>query len=315
MKLGIIVEGQEGLTWDVWRRVAVEAERLGFDSLWRSDHLLSIVDEGRLATETWTALAVAAVETRRLQIGSLVSPMTFRNPAMLAKVALSIDALSGGRLVLGVGAGWNQREHLAFGLPFPPLRERLGRLEEGIEVILRMQAVGPASFHGQYYDLQEIDAYPKPVGRPSIPLLIGGMGKERFLRIVARYADEWNMTTNSAGLYRERSARLAEQCLAVGRDPGEIRRSVAMGVLISGSERELERRCQALQRLLPRLAEFDTAAVPDAVRASGWVCGTPDQIAERLDELEAAGVERVMLQVNDFEDLEMLELIGELVSR
>ncbi len=313
MKLGIIVEGQEGLTWDAWRRIATETERLGFDSLWRSDHLLSIIDEGRLANETWTALTVAAVETERLQIGSLVSPMSFRNPAMLAKVAMSVDSLSGGRLVLGVGAGWNQREHTAFGFPFPPLRERLARLEEGIEVILRMQEDGPATYNGEFYRVDAIDAHPRPESRRCIPLLIGGMGKERFLRIVARYADEWNMTTNSPDLYLERSERLAEQCAAIGREPGLIRRSVAMGVLIGGSERELERRCQALQRLIPHLAEFDTSAVPEAVRASGWVCGTPDEIALRLEALAAAGIDRVMLQVNDFEDLAMLEEISELV--
>lgn len=320
MKVGIIVEGHEGLSWDTWRRLAAQTEALGFDSLWRSDHLLSIVDEGREAHETWLALTVAALETQRLQIGSLVSPMTFRHPAMLAKLAASVDSLSQGRLVLGVGAGWNDREHRAHGLRFPPFRERLGRLQEGIEIILRLQGDGPFSYRGQYYEVDAANPYPKPVqmqmqspqgsNRLRIPLLIGGKGRERFLGIVARYADEWNMTTNSPSFYRERSERLEAQCRTVGRDPAAIRRSVAVGILIGRSQPELERRSVAMQRLIPQLADVSTAEVPEAARAIGWVCGRPDEIVQRLRDLAAVGIDRVMLQHNDFDDESVLDLIA-----
>lgn len=322
MKVGIIVEGQEGLGWGTWRRLAAQTEALGFDSLWRSDHLLSIIDEGREAHDTWLALTVAALETQRLQIGSLVSPMTFRHPAMLAKLAASVDSLSAGRLVLGVGAGWNDREHRAHGLQFPPFRERLDRLQEGIEIILRLQGEGPVSYRGQYYEVDAANPYPKPFQaqtqmpssrdalRPRIPLLIGGKGQARFLRLVARYADEWNMTTNSPSFYRERSERLAEQCHAVGRDPAAIRRSVAMGLLMGRSTQEIERRSSAAQRLIPHLAVVNTSEVPEAARMVGWVCGKPDDIVQQLRELAAEGIDRVMLQHHDFDDEDVLELIA-----
>jgi F420-dependent oxidoreductase-like protein len=313
MKVGIIVEGQEGLSWEAWRRIAVRTEALGFDSLWRSDHLLSIIDEKREANETWVALTVAAMDTQRMQIGSLVCPMTFRHPALLAKMAMSVDTLSDGRLILGVGAGWNDREHQAHGLPFPPFGERLARLEEGIEIIHRMQGDAPTSYQGDFYALDTVNPYPKPIQRPErsrIPLLIGGKGRARFLRIVARYADEWNLTTNSPLFYRERSDHLAQQCHDVGRDPATIRRSVAMGILIGESDRELERRSRSMQRFIPWLADYSTSEIPDALRNVGWVCGKPHEIIQRLHEFAAAGISRVMFQHNDYDDDEMLALVA-----
>jgi F420-dependent oxidoreductase-like protein len=310
MKIGIIIEGQEGLSWNAWRHITAEVEALGFDSLWRSDHLLSIVDEGREAHDTWLALTVAAAETKRLQIGSLVSPITLRNPALLAKMAASVDRLSDGRLVLGVGAGWNDREHRAHGLPFPPLKERLERLEEGLEIILRLQGAGPVSYQGRYYQIDAADPYPKPKQKPRVPLLIGGKGKARFLRIVARYADEWHMTTNSPAFCHERSERLAAQCHSIGRDSADIRRSVSMGLLIGRSKAEFERRCRSIQRLMPELASVNIAEIPAAVRDSGWVCGTPDDVVRHLQALAAVGIDRVMFQHHDFDDGDVLKLIA-----
>jgi F420-dependent oxidoreductase-like protein len=310
MKLGVIVEGQEGLTWDNWRRIAAAAEDLGFESLWRSDHLLSKLDEQRESLDTWLTLAVAAVETKRLRLGSLVSPITIRHPAMLAKMAAAVDVLSNGRLVLGLGSGWNEREHRAFGIPFPPPSERLGRLEEAAQVILNMFDEGPHSFRGRYYELDDVDPYPKPVQRPRVPLLIGGMGEGRTLRIVARYADEWNLTTASPSLYRARSERLEGYCAEIGRNPAEIRRSVAVGFLVGGSEHELNRRSEVMRGLIPNLASVDASEVPNAVRDVGWVAGTPDHFIECLRALEAEGVGRAMLQLNDLADIEALELIA-----
>ena len=312
MDLGLMVEGQEGLTWDAWRRLMAAAEDLGFESLWRSDHLASRIDGRRDSLETWTSLTLAAAETSRLRFGPLVCPIMFRHPSLLAKMAAAVDLLSGGRLVLGIGAGWNAEEHHAFGIPFPPLSERLARLEEGIEVLRRLFGEGAARFSGRYYQLHGAEAQPKPTrteASPSIPLLVGGMG-DRVLPLVARCADEWNLTTASPLIYRARSERLDELCLACGRDPSEIRRSVAVGFLIGGSERELRRRSEAMQRLIPTLAGVDTSEVPNAVRRSGWVAGTPDQIVTVLQALATEGVGRVMLQHNDLEDTEALRLIA-----
>jgi F420-dependent oxidoreductase-like protein len=311
MKIGIIVEGQEGLSWAVWRRMTAQIEALGFDSLWRSDHLLSTGDERREAHDTWLALTVAAAETKRLQIGSLVSPITFRNPAHLAKLVASVDTLSDGRLVLGLGAGWNDREHRAYGLPFPPLKERLERLEEGIEIIFRMQSDGPVSYNGRYYHIDQIDSHPKPIQKPRVPLLIGGKGKTRFLRIVARYANEWNMTTNSLAFYHERREQLAVVCRDMGRNPADIQHSVSMGLLVGRDQREIEHRCQALQKLSPALASVNTPEIPEAMRAVGWACGTPEAIVRQLQDLSMAGINRVMFQHHDFDDDDVLTLIAQ----
>ena len=192
MKLGVMIEGQEGVTWDLWRQLTAKVEALGFESLWRSDHFMSLEDSSRDAIETWAALTLTAAETTRLRFGPLVCPMTFRHPSLLARMAASVDVLSGGRLVLGLGAGWNEHEHRAFGLPFPPLTERIDRLEEGIEVILRLLGDGPAHFNGRHYQLNGSNPCPKPVQKPRIPLIIGTTGAGRMLRVVARYADEWD---------------------------------------------------------------------------------------------------------------------------
>jgi F420-dependent oxidoreductase-like protein len=310
MDLGLMVEGQEDLTWERWRRIIALGEELGFESLWRSDHLLSIHDPSREALETWVALTVVAAETRRLVFGPLVCPITFRHPSLLAKMAAAVDGLSGGRLVLGLGAGWYDAEHLAYGIPFPPLDERMARLEEGIEVIRRLLGDEPASFQGRYYQLDGIDARPKPQQRPGIPLLIGGLSVRRTLPLVARYADEWNLTTNSPALYRERAAHLEKLCSELGRDPQTIRRSVAVGFIVGGSDAELEYRCAAMRRLVPTLARVDTSEVPEAARAMGWICGTPDELVARLRELADAGVQRAMLQHNDHDDDAALRLLA-----
>ncbi|HZU76556.1 MAG TPA: TIGR03560 family F420-dependent LLM class oxidoreductase [Dehalococcoidia bacterium] len=310
MELGVLIEGQEGLTWERWRRTAVLVEELGFGSLWRSDHLLSRMDERRATLDTWTSLAVAAAETSRLTLGPLVCPVTFYQPVQLAKSATAVDTLSGGRLVLGLGIGWNEREHRAFGLPFPPSAERGARLRETIEVLLRLWGEGPAAYAGRYYCLDAVEMRPKPAQRPRVPLLIGGAGPRRTLPLVARYADEWNVTTSSPALVRERSAALLDCCRAIGRDPATIRRSVALGFIVAGSLRELGSRCELIRGAVPDLAPYDADEVPEAARRLGWVCGTPDTVAAHLRELAAEGVTRVMLGHFDLDDEESLRLIA-----
>jgi len=311
MKLGVMLEGQEGLTWDLWRQIMARVEELGFESLWRSDHFMSLVDSSRDALETWVALTLTAAETTRLQFGSLVCPMTFRHPSLLARMAAAVDTLSGGRLVLGVGAGWNEQEHRAFGIPFPPLRERMHMLEEGIEVIVRLLGDGPAHFAGRYYQLDGAHPYPKPTQHPRIPLLIGTTSAGRMLRIVARYADEWDVPgITSPTAYRTRHERLTAYCREINRDPGEIRRCVSTGYVIGRDAGELRRRGAAMQQLIPSLASLDSCTVLDVVRADGWLVGTPDQIIVHLKALADEGVERVMFQHNDQTDFEALELLA-----
>jgi F420-dependent oxidoreductase-like protein len=311
MQLGVMLEGQEGLTWDLWRQIIARVEELGFESLWHSDHFLSILDSHRASLDTWVALTLAAAETTRLRFGPLVCPMTFRHPSLLARMAAAVDTLSGGRLVLGVGAGWNTQEHRTFGIPFPPFKERMHMLEEGIEVIVRLWGDGPAHFAGRYYQLDGANPHPKPTQRPRVPLLIGTTGQGRMLQIVARYADEWDVPgITSPTAYRARRERLAAYCRDINRDPHTIRRCVSTAYLIGRNAEELRHRGAAMQQLIPGLAEYNPVTVPDILRAEGWLVGTPDQIIVQLRGLADEGVERVMFQHNDQTDFDALELLA-----
>ena len=261
--------------------------------------------------ECWTSLTALAQRTQRIGFGPLVSPMTFRHPAMLARMASAVDGLSAGRLVLGVGAGWNEAEHQAYGITLPPLKERFDRLEEGIAVIKALWTGGPVDFAGQYYRLQGAAAYPRPVQQPAPPLLIGGDGEVRTLRIVARDADEWNSHAPGAAAYRLKRARLEEHCQAVGRNPDEIRRSWMGGALIGRDTSEVREKGHWHQSFLAALAHVAPDAAPDELRRRSWIVGTPDQVATQLEEFAALGVERVMFQWYNLDDLDGLGLLAQ----
>ena len=310
MKLGVMIEGQEGLTWERWRAIMARVEELGYESLWRSDHFISLFGADRESLETWVALTLTAVETTRLRFGPLVCAMTFRHPSLLARMTAAVDQLSGGRLVLGVGAGWNEPEHRAFGLPFPPVKQRMDMLEEGIEVILRLFGEEPAGYAGRHYRLENATMRPKPAQRPHPPLLIGGSGERRTLPLVARYADEWNLPGGTPETFRAKRERLAEHCRAIGRNPSQIRCSLMAGFIVGGSEAELRRRTEAIQQVIPALARQSDAEARGAVRPRGWLVGTPDEVVRQIEALAAAGVERVMLQHFDQTDFDVLELIA-----
>lgn len=280
MKLGVLVETEEGLDWDGWRRTFRAAERLGFESIWISDHLESSWVPGRHGLDAWTALAIAAAETQRLVLGPLVSPITFREPAIIARMAQSLDDLTQGRFVLGLGLGWNAEEHLAAGIAFPSHGERANRLRLGIE---RIRAEW---------------------SERHIPILIGGKGTRITLPLVARYADEWNLTTSSVDEYWRSAAELDRQCRGIGRDPREIQRSVAAGVLLQG-------RAERMRRVVRPLST--AADVPKAARDMGWLVGTGDEIAAQLHALAGAGVDRVIFGHYDLDDSALLECLAEMV--
>ena len=285
MQLGILIEAEEGLTWGQWRRLVTAVEDRGLDSLWISDHLLPGSGEDRGGLDAWLALAVAAAATRRVTLGPLVTPITFRQPGLLARMAANLDSLSQGRFVLGLGLGWNAHEHAAYDVPFPPLRERARLLDAGLATIRR--------------------ALPA-----RVPVLIGGMSRGSLER-VARHADEWNLTTNSPDVYIRLSQALAGVCQAVGRDPATIRRSVLAGILIGENRAELARRGDAMRRLVSGLADVPGADILQVVREHGWVAGTPDEVVAALSELADAGVDRAMLGHYDVEDMRVLDLIAD----
>lgn len=293
-KLGIMIEGQEGLSWERWRRICTDAERLGFDSLRRSDHLFSLQGiSDRQNIECWTSLALAARWTERIQFGPMVSPMTFRLPAILARMAAAVDQLSGGRLLLGVGAGWNQAEHEAFGVPFPDLKTRFDNLEAGIARIR------------QTWELSA----PHPVRDGAVPLLIGGGGERRTLGLAAREGVEWNLTGPNLDAFRTKSAILDERCRAIGRDPAEVRRSVMGSYLVGRDRAELEDRVRALEEVMPRFAGKEPGEVIESLRGR-WFIGTPAEVVEAMRGYIEAGVDLFMLQHFLMDDSDQLELLA-----
>jgi alkanesulfonate monooxygenase SsuD/methylene tetrahydromethanopterin reductase-like flavin-dependent oxidoreductase (luciferase family) len=285
--VGVMVESQEDLTWERWRRVVADVERLGFATLRISDHCHSLQGlEGRHTLAAWVALALAAEWTERIQLGPMVSPITFHVPAVLGRTALAVDELSGGRVILGVGAGWNEAEHERFGIPLPPWRERFDRLEEGIRRIRQ-------AFDGR-----------------EIPLLIGGGGQRRTRTIAAREAAEWNTGAPDAAAFRAMSAGLDERCRELGRDPAQIRRSLMKGHLLGRTRDELRERAVRLAEVLPRYAHDD----PDAILAAAlgrFVIGTPEEAVEQIRPYAEAGVDLFVFQHYLLDDSDGLELLAE----
>jgi F420-dependent oxidoreductase-like protein len=311
MQIGIMLEGQEGLNWERWVRISQQVEGLGLDSLWRSDHFFSVMARSeRDSLECWTSLTELATRARRIRFGPLVSPMTFRHPALLARMAAAVDGLSNGRLVLGVGAGWNEAEHAAYGITLPPMKERMDRLEEGIRVIKALWSGGPVSLSGEYYSLKDATLHPVPVQQPGVPLLIGGDGEQRLLRIVAQYADEWNSHPHSREIFAHKRRRLVEHCKDVGRDPETITCSTMLGVCIAADQDALAERGRWFKSFLTSLRDVPSDYVLRALRERGWLVGVPDEIAEQLRNWESVGVQRVMLQYFDMDDLEGLKLLA-----
>lgn len=310
MNLGVMIEGQEGLNWDRWRQIIHATEDLGFESLFRSDHQYSLSGpHHREALETFVSLVLVAELSSRIQFGTLVASMTFRHPSLLARMAAQIDVLSGGRFILGVGAGWHVPEHEAFGFHFPSVRERMDRLEEGIQVVRTLWGDGPASFDGRYYQLKDVECYPKPIQSPA-PLLVGGSGERRTLRLVAQYADEWNAVGLSLDAYRHKVSVLEQHCADVGRDASAIRRSMMLGFIVGRDERELHGHLARIGEVLPALVRGDARSTIEGVRERGWLVGTPSEIVDQIGEREAAGVQRIMLQHHAHGDFGTLELLA-----
>ena len=305
MRVGIMIEGQEGLTWERWWRLAQAAEDLGYESLCRSDHLTGLGGESRRPSlETWVSLTALATRTRRIRFGPMVSPLTFYHPAMLAKMAAAIDALAGGRFDLGIGAGWNEHEHATFGIPFPPLKERMDRLECGARLIRALEAPEPVTLDQPYYPLKKAESYPRPP-RGRLRVVIGGRGEKRTLRMVAEFADEWNVTRLDVEGYRAKRQVLAEHCRAVKRDPETIARSLMIPLAIGRDRAEVARRVANARAIFPALPDGEAAW-----RAAGFLAGTPAQVVEDLERWDGAGLQRVLLQMLDQEDIGALELFA-----
>jgi F420-dependent oxidoreductase-like protein len=302
MRLRIFTEPQQGATYDDLLAVARTAEELGFDAFFRSDHYLRMGDgdAGPGPTDAWVTLAGLARETSRVRLGTLVTASTFRLPGPLAITVAQVDAMSGGRVELGIGAGWYDDEHRAHGIPFPPTRERFDRLEEQLAIITGMWTtpVGERfSYHGRYYELTDSPALPKPVHQPHPPIIIGGYGTKRTPALAARYAQEFNLPFPPLDVYREYVDRVRQACAESGRDPATLRTTVALVVCCGRDEAEFRRRADAIGR------------EPDELRANG-AGGLQGEVVDKLRAFGAAGAETAYLQVLDVSDLDHLELIA-----
>jgi F420-dependent oxidoreductase-like protein len=311
MKLGVMIEGQEGLTWERWNRIVDAAESLGFDSVWRSDHLFSVM--GVYERETlalWPSLTAVALRSSRVEFGPLVSPTTFRSPVHLAMNAVALDRASGGRFWLGVGAGWYEAEHRAFGFELPPLKERMDRFEEALKVITLLWSGEPVSFQGQHFQLDNAQAAMTPTRGNRVPTVIGGSGERRTLRLVAEYADEWNATASPRDVYQAKLDVLANHCAAVGRDPATIQKSLMTGHIIGRDRAELRRRTERVQAIVPSLRDLSPDDVVARLGERGWLVGSPGDIIAELQAREQQGVARIMLQTHDHDDIGALELFA-----
>jgi alkanesulfonate monooxygenase SsuD/methylene tetrahydromethanopterin reductase-like flavin-dependent oxidoreductase (luciferase family) len=305
MDVGIMIEGQEGLTWERWFRLAEAAEDLGYESLCRSDHLTGLAGQSaRPALDTWTSITALATRTRRIRFGPMVSPLTFYQPAILAKMAHAVDLLSGGRLDLGIGAGWNEYEHRMFGVPFPGLKERLDRLECGARLIRALDEGRPVSLAQPYWPLDKAEAYPRPT-RGRLRLVIGGRGEKRTLPIIAAFADEWNVTRVDPEGFETRRRILAARARALGREPEGIRRSLMVPCAVGRDRSEVVRRIAAMRASFPALPEDETGW-----RAASFLAGSPDDVAAYLAAWAKAGLQRVLLQTLDQEDIAGLTLFA-----
>ena len=301
MQLRIFTEPQDGADYATLLSVAQATERLGFDAFFRSDHYLTMSGSGLPGpTDAWITLAGLARETSRIRLGTLMSPVTFRLPGPLAIAVAQVDQMSGGRAELGLGTGWFDAEHTAYGIPFPPLAERFRRLEEQLEIITGLWETAEGaefSFDGTYYSLAGSPALPKPAQRPRPPVLIGGAGQRQTPRLAASFADEYNIPfaslTDSAAAF----GRVRQACQEAGRDPGSLVYSAAQTVCCGRDEAELARRAEATGQPLAGLRQTGLA-------------GSPAEIVEKLGHFAAAGATRAYLQVLDLHDLDHLELLA-----
>ncbi len=309
MRFAMMIEPQQGVSYAEQLAVATSSEAAGFDTFFRSDHLESFPGPGNLpTTDAWSVLAGIARETTTIRIGALVSPVTYRLPGPFAKIITTVDEMSGGRVDVGLGTGWHEHEHRRYGIPFPPMSERADMLEETLEILHGLwQEPDGWSFNGQHWQVSDALFRPKPSEGSRPPIIVGGGGSPRGLRIAARYADEFNITGKDAATIRERYAALDDACRAIGRDPASIGRSAMLGVLVGRDDAELAERRRALVAIFAT-AEQGSAWL--AAREPAWIGPTPADARRQVAELAAIGVERIVLQSLLPRDLAMIDLLG-----
>ena len=331
MRFALMIEAQQGLSYEDQLAIARRAEAAGFEAMFRSDHYASFPgDSDQVTTDAWAVLAGLARETTTIRLGALVSPVTVRHPGNFAKVVTTVDHMSGGRLEIGVGAGWNEADHLPYGLPFPSIDERADLLEDQLEILHGLWTEPDGwSYDGHQVTVRGAGLHPRPVDVPGRPrgrsghdpngrvrprILVGGQGTPRGFRIAARWADEFNLTSSSAATTAKKMAELDEACRTAGREPSTLTRSAMVGVLVGATEAEVERRGSDMMRAMGEGSGSGGGWL--AERRRRWIVGTPDEARATIQGYADVGIERIMLQ--DFlpRDLEMIDLMAaELIGR
>lgn len=315
-RLALMTEPQQGLSYSEILAAVRAAEDAGLEAFFRADHFASFPGPAGLpTTDAWSTLAGLARDTTRIRLGSLVSPVTFRIPGVFAKQVATVDEMSGGRIEVGMGAGWNQEEHRQLGIPFPGLGERYDMFEEAVAIVHGLWTEPDGwSFDGRHWQVQGARFAPRPAseGRRHPNLILGGDGGPRLSRLVARYADEFNLVSATPAKAREAYRRVTSACEKLGRDPDQVTRSAMTGVLVAETEAELRDRVRAQLEMIGAGADDADAWLAD--RRERWILGTLEQARERVAALEAAGVQRIMLQ--DFlpRDLDMIRLMPRLAG-
>lgn len=294
MEVAIMIEGQNGVTWERWQRLTLAVEALGFAGLYRSDHFTNPGPPDLDSLELWISLAWLADNTKRIAFGPLVTPVSFRHPAMTVRQARDVDDLSGGRLDLGLGAGWQEREHAHYGFDLLSVKERFRRFEEGLEVITRLlREDEPVTYEGKYYQLKDATLLPRPERAGGPPILIGGNGTQRTLPLVARFADKWNALHIPRDEYRALSAKLDAMLIAAGRSPETVERSLMTGLFYGQTDAAVTAALGGRDR--------------ETMAAKGDVIGTPSEAIEQLGLYAEAGLQKIMLRWLDLDDLDGLE--------
>jgi F420-dependent oxidoreductase-like protein len=302
LEVAIMLEGQDGLTWPRWQKIAQLVEEAGFVGLYRSDHFTNSKPPDKESLELWVSLTWLACNTSRIEFGPLVTPFSFRHPAFTARMASAVDDLSNGRLTLGLGGGWQDREHHLFGFDLLDVKDRFDRFDEGMQVVTQLlKRDAPVSFDGTYFQIREATLLPRPQ-RPGGPrILVGGNGHKRTPEYVVRYADEWNSVYLTPVKFKELNMQLDQMLKQAGRDPKSVRRSMMTGCVFGHSETALKQKIQARGGSLKRLHQ------------DGVVAGNAEETREQLHALETAGLQRVILQWLDLDDLAGLEALARAV--
>ena len=307
MRYSLMLEGQEGVTWPQWLAIAQACERLGFEGLFSSDHYLSVVQPDPGSNETWTLLGALAARTERLRLGAMVSPVTFRLPVVLAKAATTVDHVSGGRVDVGVGAGWWEEEHRTHGIPFPSVGERFEMLEEELEILHGLWSQDVFSFESRHFAIEECRFVPKPVQRPHPPIILGGKGGPRIARLVARWADEFNRVGGTPEELREAFERVRDAVANAGREQSSVTTSLMTWVFVGRTDGEWKERVERARRMDPAAGPFD-AYLADV--SQDCIVGTLEQAIDRMNAYAQAGVQRFVLNHGLFDDLDQIELLA-----